>query len=175
LPQNGGGCYTKSFLVNRQQKLSQERNDGLERLLVKGAKLVRLHTSGDFFDERGLDVDYLRDVIDMCEKNPDVTTWTYTHDVKAFVDSGFSYAAGSFPANLHIVASVESHEEREFAKMHGYRTARVIDEMHEKADGEVFCPFDLAVKRGVKPKAKCSKCQLCFKASHQNDIAFLKH
>jgi hypothetical protein len=175
LPENGGGCYTRKFLVNRQQKLSRERNDPLDRLKSKGAKLVRLHTSGDFFHASGLDTDYLRDVIAWCEANPDILVWTYTHDVRAFVSAGFTYAANTFPANLHITASVESDEERALAKEHGFRTARVIQEIADKGTGEVLCPYDLALKRGVAPNTTCAKCQLCFNKKHKNDIAFLKH
>jgi hypothetical protein len=180
LPENGGGCYTRKFLVNRQQKASRERHDSMDRLLIKGAKLVRLHTSGDFFMPDGngghaLDVSYLTEVIEWCRANPEVTVWTYTHDVRKLIEAGFSYTAGSFPDNLHIVASVETPIERTIAKSNGYRTAQVIESAQDKAQDATLCPYDLALSQGVKPKATCAKCTLCFNANHKKDIAFIKH
>lgn len=179
LPENGGACYTKKFLVNRQQNLSRERNDDLSRLSAKGAKLVRLHTSGDFFKsaEGGyvLDTEYLDAVVEWCRQNPDVTVWTYTHDVSALIDHGYTYAVGAFPDNLHIVASSDTLAVRDLAKAHGFRTARVIDAEDAKVEGETFCPYDLHLHRGVKsPDVTCAGCTLCFNKKHANDIAFLK-
>lgn len=180
LPEDGGACYTSKFLVNRQQKASRERHDDLNRLTLKGAKLVRLHTSGDFFvpDGQGgymLDTDYLNEIIDWCRANPDVTVWTYTHDVRKLIGAGFSYAAGSFPKNLHIVASVETPIERTIAKSNGYRTAQVIESAQDKAQDATLCPYDLALADGVKPKVTCARCKLCFNPKHRKDIAFIKH
>ena len=180
LPANGGGCYTRKFLVNRQQNLSRERFDELDRLLLKGSKLVRLHTSGDFFtaDDQGghkLDTDYLTEVIDWCKANPEITVWTYTHDVQKLIDAGFSYSENSFPKNLHIVASVESTEERTMAKSHGFRTAQVINTVQDQEKDTTLCPYDLALNNGVKPTTTCANCTLCFNSKHKKDIAFLKH
>ncbi len=180
LPENGGGCYTRKFLVNRQQKLSRERHDDLDRLLLKGAKLVRLHTSGDFFMPDGegghmLDVEYLETVIAWCRTNSDVTVWTYTHDVRKLIDAGFSYKAKSFPDNLHIVASVETPIEQTIAKDNGFRTAKVIESIQDKASHQTLCPYDLALSKGVKPETSCASCTLCFNKKHEKDIAFIKH
>ena len=76
LPENGGSCYTKKFLVNRQQINSKLRNDPVSRFGEKGAKFVRLHTSGDFFTDGSLDKDYLNEVISWSRENKDVTIWT---------------------------------------------------------------------------------------------------
>jgi hypothetical protein len=180
LPENGGGCYTRKFLVNRQQKLSRERHDDLDRLLLKGSKLVRLHTSGDFFtaDDNGghqLDVPYLSKIVEWCRNNPDVTVWTYTHDVRKLIDAGFSYKAKAFPSNLHIVASVETPTEQLIAKDNGFRTAKVIMTVEDKASHQTLCPYDLALSKGAKPDVSCASCKLCFNPKHKHDIAFIKH
>jgi uncharacterized protein YciI len=180
LPEKEGGCYTRKFLVNRQQQLSNKRHDHLDRLKAKGAKLVRLHTSGDFFmpDGRGghaLDVDYLKEVIAWCRTNPDITVWTYTHDVRMLIEAGFSYTSKSFPDNLHIVASVETLIERTIAKAYGYRTAQVIESVQDQPQGTTLCPYDLAISKRAKPKTTCAKCTLCFNPKHTKDIAFIKH
>jgi hypothetical protein len=180
LPSKGGGCYTRKFLVNQQQKKSLARHDDLDRLTSKGARLVRLHTSGDFFTSDGngvhaLDVPYLTEVIEWCKQNPDVTVWTYTHDVRCMIAAGFSYAKGSFPENLHIVASVETPIERKIAKDNGFRTAQVIDAIADQDDNTTLCPYDLALHKGSDKKTNCAACRLCFNPKHKKDIAFLKH
>ncbi len=180
LPENGGGCYTRKFLVNRQQKLARDRNDDLDRLLLKGAKLVRLHTSGDFFmpDDNGghkLDAEYLQEVIDWCRDHSDITVWTYTHDVRKMIEAGFSYSENSFPSNLHIVASVETPIEATIAKSNGFRTAQVIATVEDKPKNSTLCPYDLALSKNVKPTATCANCTLCFNPKHKKGIAFIKH
>lgn len=178
LPENGGSCYTKKFLVNRQQKLSKERHDSLDRLKLKGAKLARLHTSGDFYlpDGNGgyvLDSEYLDTVVEWCRNNPDVTVWTYTHDVRVFIAEGYTYKAGAFPSNLHIVASTDTVVDMHFAKEYGFRTARVIMSEADKMTSETFCPYDASLHKGEKPSTTCAKCTLCFNPKHKKDIAFL--
>ena len=174
-------CYTKGFLVDRQQQASRNRFDSLDRLLTKGIKLVRLHTSGDFFCPDGeggykLDMPYVETVIAWCFANPDVKVWTYTHDVTLFVQAGLTYNNGSFPSNLHLLASVDTLEQRAFAKAHGFKTARVFSDPSDKVDGETFCPYDLNVHKGRKGKnngVTCAKCTLCFNHNHKKDIGFV--
>lgn len=177
LPENGGKCYTRKFLVNIQQRNSRQRSDDLEVLVSRGAKLVRLQTSGDIFKQDGdgyaLDAEYLDAVIAFCKRHPDVTVWTYTHDVRELVAKGYTYAAGSFPENLHIVASCDTLIERTIAKDNGFRTSRVIADEADKLDGETFCPYDLNLHRGGKPNTTCAKCTLCFNPKHKRDIAFM--
>jgi hypothetical protein len=174
LPENGGSCYTKKFLVNNQQRNSWKRNDSLDRFLEKGSKFVRLHTSGDFFDNGQLDKEYLNSVREWAETNSDVTIWTYTHDVQKLIDAKISYLENKFSKNLHIVASCDSIEEKNLATEHGFRSARVIDSKEEKLKDETFCPYDLALHNGLKPNTNCRKCTLCFNPKHTKNIAFLK-
>lgn len=178
LPSNGGRCYTRSFLVNNQQRNSWKRNDPLSRFLEKGVKLIRLHTSGDFFrpGETGheLDQPYLDQVIQFSRDNPEVTVYTYTHDVKKLIDSGYSYTNQSFPENLHIVASCDTLIDKAVAMGAGYRVARVIQTIEEKESNETFCPYDLALHRKEKPKTTCKKCTLCYNPKHLKNIAFLQ-
>lgn len=183
LPANGGKCYTRKYHVNLQQKHSASRNDDIARLQVKGAKLARLHTSGDWFkadpNSPGgyeLDFEYIYEVIRFCEENPDFTIWTYTHDVSKLIRHGFTYVNEKpLPSNLHIVASVETPTEQWIAKEYGFRTARVIESKDECDAGRTLCPYDLALANGVKPKATCAECKLCFNSNHKKDIAFIKH
>ena len=178
LPANGGACYTRKFLVDNQQRNSNLRNDPLDRLIEKGAKFVRLHTSGDFYKgENGatvLDSDYLSEVVAWSRDHADVTVWTYTHDISKFVEKEFTYKVGAFSNNLHIVASCDSIEEKNLANSHGFRSARVIDKIEDKLEDETFCPYDLAKHEGKKPSVNCKDCTLCFNPKHRKNIAFLK-
>lgn len=178
LPENGGGCYTKKFLVNNQQRNSWKRNDPLERFLEKKAKLIRLHTSGDFFkagpNGHQLDQEYLDQIIEFSRAHSDVTIYTYTHDIRKLIAAGYTYAAGSFPDNLHIVASCDTMGEKVEALAAGFRVARVIDDMGEKEGDETLCPYDLALFNKEKPTTTCQKCTLCFNPKHKKNIAFLK-
>lgn len=174
LPENGGSCYTKKFLVNNQQRNSWKREDDLDRFISKGAKFVRLHTSGDFYTEGNLDVEYLKSIVDWSRENSDVTIWTYTHDVNQFVKENFTYNNDSFSKNLYIVASCDSIEEKALANSQGFRSARVIDSKEEKLEDETLCPYDLALHNGVKPSTTCVDCKLCFNPKHSKNIAFLR-
>jgi hypothetical protein len=179
LPDNGGKCYTRKFLVNNQQRNSKLRNDDFSRFLEKGAKFVRLHTSGDFFTslngQLALDTEYLDEVIAFAKQNPDVVFWTYCHNPKILIEAGYTYKNGSFPTNLHITASCDTDVEKYIAIDNGYRTARVITALEEKSDNETLCPYDLALHKGEKSKTNCKDCTLCFNAKHLKNIAFLKH
>jgi hypothetical protein len=183
LPANGGKCYTRKYHVNLQQLRSNGRNDDIAKLQIKGAKLARLHTSGDLFkadsnspDGYELDFEYINEVIRYCNENPDLTIWTYTHDVAKLIRHGYTYVDEKrLPKNLHIVASVETPVQQHIAKEYGFRTARVIDTKEECEVTRTLCPYDLALANGVKPKTTCAECKLCFNPIHKKDIAFIKH
>lgn len=179
LPENGGKCYTRKFLVNQQQKKSALRNDDFSRFLEKGAKHVRLHTSGDFFTNSNgtlvLDTEYLDSIIEFAKQNPDVIFWTYCHDTKMMIEAGYTYNNGSFPANLHITASCDTDVDKFLAIANGFRTARVILEMADKQDNETLCPYDLSLNKKEKPTTNCKDCTLCFNPKHKKNIAFLQH
>ena len=174
LPENGGACYTKKFLVNNQQRNSLKRNDEFDRFLLKGAKLIRLHTSGDFFRNNLLDIDYIRSITDWAKEHSDITIWTYSHDVQQLITNGFTYKDKCFSTNFHLVASCDSIKEKDLANSYGFRSARVIDLEEEKLEDETFCPYDLNLHRGRKPNTTCAKCTLCFNPKHRKNIAFLK-
>lgn len=179
-PDREGGCYTQKFLVDQQQNASRSREDHLDRFLLKGASFIRLHTSGDFFMPDGLggymlDREYLDMHIAWARKHSHVLIWTYTHDVRKLIEAGYSYVNGSFPENLHIVASCDTLADKAYAISHGYRTARVIHSPSEIMPDETFCPYDLFKYQNRKDKeVTCKQCTLCFNPKHLRNIAFLK-
>lgn len=171
-----GECYAMHGLVKMQMLKSQSKDDSLERLKKRGVEFVRLHTSGDFFIDGDLDVAYFEEVLEFAFNNPKMVIWSYCHDVAKLIAKGYSYKNKSFPSNFHLLASVDSLEERTFVKSHGYRSARVIDAPEDRVTGEILCPYDKSLYLKVKPKVKCMTCGLCFKAKFDEfDIAFVKH
>lgn len=176
-PLLNNGCYTRKYHTAIQQNRSRTRYDAFERFLEKGAKIVRLHTTGDFFKtiEGGyaLDTDYLNDFLEFAQLNLDVTFYTYTHDISKFLELG--YTADSMPRNFYLLASVESAEEAFLARAAGFKTARVITTLEQKADNEVFCPYDYYKHKKIAKNVTCSTCRLCFNSKNSKNIAFMKH
>lgn len=174
------GCYAETSFTGMHQKNANTRYDDLSKLISKGMKYVRLHTSGDFFTSDGqggyiLDLVYWRAVLQFANENPDVTIWTYCHDVTKIVEFGFSYKDGNIPANLHIVASIDKREQHQFANDYGFRTARVIKDTTDRVKGETLCPYDYQIFKHKKRSITCVECKLCFNPEHKHDIAFLQH
>jgi hypothetical protein len=174
-------CYTKKFHTNLQQNNSRQRSDSMDRFLLKGAELIRLHTTGDFFKPNAdavkgysLDLDYWADVLQFAIDNPHVTIYTYTHDIQELVDNGIH--GDNLPANFKIVASCDNLVQIAIARQNGFKTARVIESPDDIEAGEVFCPYDKATFNGVSHSqhgVTCQKCKLCFTGKH--NIAFLRH
>jgi hypothetical protein len=173
------GCYAQTNpFVAKWHNTAKSTNHDLDVLLQEGAKLVRLHTAGDFFKSNGnggweLDLDYVMAVIQFCKDNPKITVWTYTHDFKEFIKHNLTYAKNAFPSNFYLLASVDTLVDKYIATSHGFKTARVIMTETDKDPSETFCPYDLQSSRGIKPTVKCSTCKLCFNDKHKKDIAFI--
>lgn len=178
-------CYTMDGRANIWQRRAKEKRDDVAMLGRKGARYVRLHTTGDWFKfdpdaplGYSLDWEYFRDVRDWALANPHVQIWTYCHDIKTFLMGWAQHEChADLPRNLTIVASCDTEEDRAYAKKHFFRTARVIEEPSDIAEGEVFCPYDKALRHGKTSKqikVRCISCQLCFNSGKQ-DIAFLRH
>jgi len=178
-------CYTvDGFFTRMHQDRSRTRRDQFDGLIKSKAKLVRHHVTGDCFKhdathERGyvLDVEYISDLFQFHTDNPDIGGYTYCHDIQAFWQDLPDHHKEWWPANFHLVASVDNAEQRAYAKALGFRTARVIRSLDEIAHGEVFCPYDKALfygKHNKDIKVRCASCRLCFNEGKQ-DIAFLLH
>lgn len=68
----------------------------------------------------------------------------------------------------HLMASVETLEQRTQAKAKGYRTFRVVADLSAIADGEILCPN---YTQGIN----CADCGLCNGAGKAKDIVILAH
>jgi hypothetical protein len=121
-----------------------------------------------------LDIPYWTELMQVVKASPNVVFWTYCHDVHKLVEFGISYAQGTIPKNLHILASCHDLNEREAAKAHGFKTARVISDKTERVAGEALCPYDSVKGTKKAGSVTCSECTLCFTTRVQKDICFVK-
>lgn len=182
-------CYTYKGKTHMWQRRSWDRHDSLDKITAnkgKRPKLVRLHTSGDFFTTRKgrcvTDMAYVSDVLRFARENPDILIFTYCHDIVQLLSdldpTGMLRHDDIFPSNMVVIASCDTQEQVLFAKARGFRTARVIDhESDRNPRTEVFCPYDRALHHGKTSRqiaVRCTSCRLCFD-DKARDIAFLKH
>lgn len=174
-PLLGNGCYAQRGRVAIQQGRSKADNGELIRLA--GNTLVRHLVSGDWLQtlksgKKTLDRALVRGVIALHSKCPWLTGWGYTHAADEFQKAGIG--PSSFPANLHILASCETTEEKQSHNANGWRTARVIDEAKDKTPDEFLCPVDAAKRKGIPAarRTNCARCKACFATT--KNIAFIK-
>lgn len=161
-----GGCYAKRWPVALHAKRAQENtldfNAFLKRVRKENpSKIVRLNVSGDVFVNDEVDIEFLNELIAGAKNNPDITIYGYTHGFDKVHAAGFT--PDKFPANLTLLASVDSEEDAAKAKELGWKYARVERDYGKKVnEGEVFCPIDAAKAKGKEPKTTCASCKLCF-------------
>lgn len=82
--------------------------------LPKGCKAVRIHASGDFFNQ-----DYFDMWLGIAERNPDVEMWAYTKSLKYWIAR-----LGSIPKNLVLTASYGGRNDDLIAE-YGLKNVRV--------------------------------------------------
>lgn len=178
-----GECYAIQGIFTRMaQTRAGNRYDDIAMFDKNKKDDIRFLVGGDSFihipehpRKWGLDVPYIRMITTYAHANPHRGFWMYCHDIRVFVAD--MPADIVWPSNIEVIASCDTDEDRAWAQSKGFRTARVIDTPEEKADGEVFCPYDRALWHGKthdQIKVRCETCRLCFNDGPQ-DIAFLKH
>lgn len=91
--------------------------------IPKRATHVRIHGSGDFFNEA-----YFRAWCDTARANPDVTFWAFTKSIGYWADN-LDYV----PANLSLTASVGSSQDALAAEL-GLKTATVYHRFSDVPD-----------------------------------------
>ena len=160
------GCYAKKWPVTFQSKRALESTldfgaflDNVRR--ENPSKIVRLNVSGDVFKDDRVDVEFLNELIAGAKNNPDITIYGYTRGFEKVHEAGFT--PDKFPANLTLLASVDSAEDAAKAKALGWKYARVERDYDKEAGkDEVLCPIDAAKAKGKEPKTTCARCKLCF-------------
>ena len=168
------GCYAKRGFVGIHQIASRDTHHSLDN--AEDARFIRHHVSGDVFVNDRLDVEYVQEIIDWHTAHPFTTGWMYTHRIQAWVDNGFT--SDVIPANLEIIASVDTENERIYAVKHGFKYARIeTDPDKALPSNEVLCPFDKKKDKGSKTgdiKVTCKSCKLCFADEHAGrNIVFM--
>ena len=101
---------------------------------LKDAKHVRIHASGDFFNQKYFDM-WLK----LCSDNPDVEFWAYTKSLTYWVAR-----LGEIPANLVLTASYGGRND-ELIERHNLKYALVVTE----SDGKM--PIDTNDDEARKP------------------------
>ena len=179
-PLLGNGCYAQRGRVGLIQLRAKDTDDSLDNAL--SVPLIRHFVSGDAFkraaDGRSiLDREVVREIIDWHSRPAQRYTvgWGYTHRWQSWTAAGLG--PPSWPKNLTILASVETIENKNEANAAGWKTARVVESVHDEIlPDERRCPIDFA-KVMKRPKAgiNCANCRLCFSDEFTgHNIVFVK-
>jgi len=169
-------CYAKMGVTRFTEIRSKDRMGDLEEIARFNRTLVRHHVSGDCFKEDRLDSPYVAMLIRFHEAHPEITGWLYTHNIRAWDEAGFT--SDTIPDNLVVLASCDDAQDVEYAKLHGWRYARIV--LSESApdgkleENEVYCPYDKQKDHGKlidDIKVTCTRCRLCF-GPHPFGIVF---
>ena len=163
-------CYAKTGLTRFSERLSDGSYGDLEAIFRANKSLVRHHVSGDcFLPGDRLDVKYAQMLLAFHKAHPEITGWIYTHRIQAWDEAGIT--ADKIPVNLTVLASCDKEEDVEYAKLHGWKYARVSllsTRNGDRREGEVYCPYDRAKDHGrpiTEINVTCSRCKLCFKGN----------
>tara|TARA_R110002020_G_scaffold359183_1_gene571881 strand:+ start:478 stop:1164 length:687 start_codon:yes stop_codon:yes gene_type:complete len=184
LPHNAGPddpvCYAHKGLMRFHPKMIEKH--GVESTAgalqkANGVPLIRHLTGGDWLrptsdGRRVVDRDHARDVIKWHGQRSQRYTlgWSYTHAPEQLDRAGFG--PSSWPANLSILASVDTIDKARELQSKGWHTARVVETPKHKARNETLCPYDLAKHNGKDPDVTCASCRLCLPGQNKN-IAFV--
>jgi len=147
------GCYAQDGNVNIHQNRAKElENEAhLNSFLLgyiyasKNDIPMRLHTSGDFFYDDKLDVDYvqgIKEIIEACIEAgiPAPALWTYTHRKDEGLDclrEWISIRLSGFDGPMGAIV-VDSYEE------------------HKRKKGQFLCP------NSIDKSISCKSCTLCW-------------
>jgi len=97
---------------------------GQKPILPKGAKAIRIHASGDFFNQSYFDL-----WIDIANENPDVEFWAYTKSLKYWVQR-----LGIIPSNLELTASYGGRND-ELIAQHDLKFVKIYKSKNDVFDG----------------------------------------
>jgi len=126
---NAYRCYAASAERFPSARNSRWNNfdfvkSGNQPTLPKDAKAIRIHASGDFFNQQYFDM-----WIDIAKANPDVEFWAYTKSLKYWVQM-----IGSIPHNLELTASYGGRND-ELIAQHDFKFVRIYKSKKDVPDG----------------------------------------
>jgi len=170
-------CYARRGRVCLVARRSEGRDDPLRALA--GNTLVRHLVSGDWLrptadGRRVVDRELLREAIEVHSSAPWLVGWGYTHAADQIDRVGLGPGSGCWPSNFVVLASCESLERARELQSRGWRTARVIQRVEDRAAGELLCPVDAQKRAGVESKSRttCARCRACFEG--ERNVALLQ-
>jgi hypothetical protein len=97
---------------------------GIQPVIPKNCESVRIHASGDFFNQ-----DYFDMWLSVARANPQVEFWAYTKSIGYWVAR-----LDSIPSNLVLTASYGGSQD-ELIELHGLKHARVYTTVDDVPDG----------------------------------------
>ena len=106
-------------------------------IVPKEAKSIRIHSSGDFFNQ-----DYFDTWLEVCRNNPEVEFWAYTKSLKYWTNR-----INEIPKNLVLTASYGGRND-ELIKEYDLKHTIVIKNKYEAID----LPIDYNDDEARKPK-----------------------
>jgi len=126
---NAYRCYAASaerFPSARNSRWSNFElvKSGNQPALPKDAKAIRIHASGDFFNQPYFDM-----WIDIAKANPVIEFWAYTKSLKYWVQR-----IGSIPQNLELTASYGGRND-ELIAQHNLKFVRIYKSKKDVPDG----------------------------------------
>lgn len=114
--------YWKNFDTLRTMDTADEMAAALLSAMPKKARVIRIHTAGDFFNIR-----YFRAWLKVASMRPDVTFYAYTKSLAYWIEE-----LGNIPANMRLTASKGSANS-ELIEKHGLRFSQVVSSEEEAA------------------------------------------
>jgi len=88
--------------------------------LPKDAKYVRIHSSGDFYNQ-----DYFDQWLKICRENPNVIFWAFTKSIRFWLAR-----INEIPLNLTMIGSLGGHEDH-LVLEHKLKHSRVVKSIEE--------------------------------------------
>jgi len=113
------------------------KNGGVPTI-PKGVKAVRIHSSGDFFNQKYFDM-WLK----LCAENKDIEFWAYTKSLKYWVNR-----INEIPKNLVLTASYGGRSD-ELIKIHNLKHTIVVKDRNEYPELTIDYNDDEARKPNV--------------------------
>lgn len=87
---------------------------GVKPVIPKDCKAIRIHASGDFFNQKYFDM-----WLEIAKENPDIEIWAYTKSIRYWVNR-----IDDIPKNLILTASYGGREDH-LIEAHGLKNVRV--------------------------------------------------
>jgi hypothetical protein len=155
----------KTALNSRVKNLDESKNSSFKDLItedLKKVKMVRVHESGDFYNQR-----YLNKWKEIWEENPDVSFLAFT--------KSYHLDFGELPPNVKIYNSIDSTTKR--TPKNNFPTALTVAKREDVPEGYAYCPPIGKKADGTRDKTHYNicgdSCKICWTTTR--NVAWTKH